>query len=255
MKTVSMILNKKYKKDIRKLPVYKKRLLMMQKQFKEYGIACIVKDEFSYYQIEIMYEGLKNKQRFEDVYLTTYVTMHDFWQDLDYQERKHQMNVDVNRMRKELKSFPYENDEIYIPMFDQKMNRLYTQEIVLLELKQYGRFIKKFDDVILKDLYGVLPYKYNFTSCLYVSGEESSLALYNPDVNRLYFVQNHVCVSTLSFDPQRSEQSDFEEIKNIAMLAMAQKEGDLAQAILASALIQDSTKKKLEKYIKKLAKN
>ena len=84
-----------------------------------------------------MYEGIINKKKFEDTYMTTYVSMHDYWGTLDYQERKHQMNVDIDQMRKELKSFSYKGEDIYIPMFDQRMNRLYTQEIVLMELKQY----------------------------------------------------------------------------------------------------------------------
>lgn len=254
MKTISDILSKKYHKKLEKLPFYKEKLLAMQKLFKEYGIACVVKDEFSFYQIEYMYEGILNKQRFEETYLTTYVSMHDFWTDLDYQERKHQMNVDIDQMRKELKSFPYEGEEIYIPMFDQRMNRLYTQEIVLLELKQYGRFTKKFDDVIQKNLYGILPYMYNFTSCLFIHGDDAYFSIYNPDVNRLYFIKDFACIGTLSFHPQKSEETDFDEIKQLAQSYMEGNEEALAQMLCASSLVDEGVKKKLQKYIRKLAK-
>lgn len=252
MKNVREILAKKYHKSLRKVTSYKARLFEMQKLFKEYGIACVMKDEFSFFQIEIIYESILNKQRFEDTYLTTYVTMHDFWEDLDYQERKHQMNVDIDRMRKELKSFPFNNEEIYMPMFDERMNRLYTQEIVLLELKQYGRFQRKFDDVIQKDLYGINPYMYNFTSCLFICGDEKHFSIYNPDLNRLYFIEDFVCTSQLSFDPSKSGDTDFETMKHIAQLYMRQEEQELAKLLIDSNLINEHIKKKLNKYIQKM---
>lgn len=254
MKKIHDILAKKYHKKLEKLPSYKQKLFDMQKLFKDYGIACVIKDEFSFYQIEYMYEGILNKQKFEETYLTTYVSMHDFWTDLDYQERKHQMNVDIDHMRKELKSFPYEGDEIYIPMFDQRMNRLYTQEIVLLELKQYGRFTKKFDDVIMKNLYGVLPYMYNFTSCLFICGDDAYFSIYNPDLNRLYFIKDFQCVGTLSFNPQKSEETNFDEILILAQTYMKEDEEALANLLCSSSLIDEGVKKKLQKYVKKLAK-
>lgn len=254
MKNLEEILTKKYHKKLEKLNSYKEKLRKMQLTFKEYGVGCVVKDEWSFYQIEIMYEGILNKQRFEDTYLTTFVSMHDFWEDLDYQERKHQMNVDIDAMRKELKSFPYENEEIYLPMFDQRMNRLYTQEIVLLELKQYKRFVKKFDDVIQENAYGVLPYVYNFTSCLFICGESHYFAIYNPDVNRLYFIENFNCTHTLSFDPSKSDATNFDEIKMIAETFMKNDEVVCAKLIRESGLVHDGIKKKIDKYLKKLEK-
>ena len=168
-KNVEEVLHKKYHKKLEKLNAYKEKLKRMQMTFREYGVGCVIKDEWSYYQIEIIYESILNKKKFEDTYLTTYVSMHDFWHDLDYQERKHQMNVDIDLMRRELKSFPYENEDIYMPMFDQRMNRLYVQEIVLMELKQYHRYIKKFDDVIQKNMYGILPVVCLFAETIRIS--------------------------------------------------------------------------------------
>lgn len=254
MKNLEEILNKKYHKKLEKFSSYKEKTKQMQTTFKEYGVGCVIKDEWSFYQIEIIYEGILNKQRFEDTYLTTFVSMHDFWEDLDYQERKHQMNVDIDAMRKELKSFPYEGEEIYLPMFDQRMNRLYTQEIVLLELKQYKRFVKKFDDVIEENMYGVLPYVYNFTSCLFICGDDHYFSIYNPDVNRLYFIENYHCTHTLSFDPAKSDATNYEEIKQIAEAFMVNDETMCANLVVQSALVHDGMKKKIDKYLKKQEK-
>jgi len=251
MKNIEAILNKKYHKKIEKLSIYRDKLKQMQMTFKEYGIACVVKDEWSFYRLETIYEGILNKKVFEDTYLTTYVDMHDFWADLDYQERKHQMNVDIDKMRKELKSFPYEGEDIYMPMFNVRMNHLYTKEIVLLELKQYKRFVHSFQDVIIENEYGVLPYMYGFSSCLYICGDNHYFTLYNPDVNRLYFIENFHCTHTLNFDPLKSEQSSFAEMKEIAELFMKNEEDSCAKAIIDSELVSDSIKRKLEKYLKK----
>lgn len=251
MKNVATLLRKKYNKKLEKVSSYKEKTNTMQKLFKEYGITFQNKDEFSFYQIEIIYESILNKQKFEDTFLSTYVSMQDFWKDLDYQERKHQMNVDIDKMRLELKSFPYEGEEIYIPMFDMRMNRLYRQEAVLLELKQYGRFIRNFDDCIQKNLYGIYPYMYNFSSCLFIGGDAAYYSIYNPDVNRLYFIKDYECIDTLNFDPNKSECTNFEEMKHIAQLYMDKQEEELANSILAGDLIEDKVKKKLEKYIEK----
>ncbi len=251
MKSLEDILNKKYHKKIEKLSTYKEKLKEMQSTFKEFGIACVVKDEWSFYRIETIYEGIKNKKAFEETFLRTYVEMHDFWNDLDYQERKHQMNVDIDQMRKELKSFPYEGDDIYIPMFDPRMNRLYTKEIVLLELKQYKRFITKFDDVIIENQYGVLPYIYNFSSCLYICGEEHFFCIFNPDVNRLYFIENFHCIHTLNFDPARSINANMEELRDIAEAYMRNDESLCAQRIVGSMLVSEYMKKKVSKLIRR----
>ena len=251
MKSLESILNKKYHRKIEKLTIYRERLKQMQKVFKEYGIACVIKDEWSYYQVETMYEGIINKKKFEDTYMTTYVSMHDYWGTLDYQERKHQMNVDIDQMRKELKSFSYKGEDIYIPMFDQRMNRLYTQEIVLMELKQYHRFMTKFDDVIKENLYGALPYMHNFSSCLYICGDDHYFSLYNPDLNRLYFIENYHCVHTLSFDPARNQMTSFEEMRRIAESFMTNDEVTCMGIIANSHLIADSLSKKLGKYYRK----
>ena len=114
MKNIEAILNKKYHKKIEKLSIYRDKLKQMQITFKEYGIACVVKDEWSFYQLETIYEGILNKKAFEDTFLTTYVDMHDFWADLAYKESKNQMNVDFDIMSKELQSFTYVGMDKYI---------------------------------------------------------------------------------------------------------------------------------------------
>lgn len=251
MRSLNTILNKKYRKKLLKLTHFKKRLKKIQSLLKVYGISCNVKDEWGFYQVEVIYESILNKQEFENTYFATYASMHDYWNDLDYQERRHQMNVDIDRMRRELKSFPCEGEEIYIPMFDQRMNRIYRQEIVMLELKQYGKFIKNFQDIIYNNLYGCLPYKYNFSSCLFITGDDSAYSLYSPDLNRIYFIQNETCVDYISFDSMKSASSTFEEIRAISSAYMEKDLEKIIDLLLNSNLISERMKNKLSRYYKK----
>lgn len=255
MKKIYKILNHANDKKLLSFKSYKERMSVMQKLFKEYHIAGVAKDEYSFYQLEIIYESLLNKMKFESRFLETFVQMHDFWKDLDYQERKHQMNVDIDQMRAELKSFPFDGEEIYMPMFDKRMNHLYTEEIVLLELKQYGRYTREFADEVKENLYGILPYQYNFTSCLYIGGNNDDFCIYNPGINRLYFIKEQRCVITISFDPTFADAQAIESIQKIVQAVLANQPLALIDAILEANVVKEKTMKKLQKYATKLQKN
>lgn len=254
MKTLEGILKKQYDKKIEKTIYFKDRIEAMQKTLQQYDIACVPKDEWAFYQLEIIYESILNKQKFEDTFLSTYVAMHDFWESLDYRERKHQMSVDIDAMRKDLKSFLFEGEIVYMPMFDLRMNRLYTYETVLLELKQYHRFMKHFDDVIQYHLYGLLPYVHHFTSCEVLYGEEERFVLYDAHINRFYLIENNRCTHKLCLCPDQRQQEDIEELRIIAKAFAKQKDEACAASLLKSTLISDKAKKHIEKYLKKMKK-
>ena len=62
-KNVEEVLHKKYHKKLEKLNAYKEKLKRMQMTFREYGVGCVIKDEWSYYQIEIIYESILCKDK------------------------------------------------------------------------------------------------------------------------------------------------------------------------------------------------
>lgn len=254
MKTVEALLNHKYDTKLEKHSYYKDRIAKMKAAFQPYGLSCAFKDELAFYDLEIIYESILNKERFEDTYLTTYGQLQDLWEGLDYQERRHQMNVDIDQMRATLHWFPFGQDEIYMPMFDPRMNRLYTHDIVLLELKQYQRFMKRFDDIIEVHQYGILPYLYHFTSCEFVCGKGEQFVLYDPHLHRFYMVEQQRCTKRLCLDANNREEIPFSHVRAIAEAMMEEPEAVLCELLLDSFFLEDKMKRKIAKHKKKMTK-
>ena len=146
MKTVYDILNKAYDKTLLDLKEVRQHHRKVCELLEEYQVPHDGKRDDDVIQCEILYESLMVKRQFEDVFFDTYVKMYDYWYDLNYLERKAQMNVDIDRFVSELRHFEAEGETIYMPAFAPGFNHLYHTEIVLLDLKQYHRFIRECAD-------------------------------------------------------------------------------------------------------------
>lgn len=252
MTQIEKILQKKYKDKILKLSIYKKKLLKQQELLKEYRIPCNPKDDFSYFQSEVLYESIYNKKRLEDSFMESFVEMQDFWFDLDYKERNHLVHVDINRRCLDLKHFQYQDQLIYIPIFDEKMNHIYANEIVSLELKQYRLLTKDFSNQIRNGIYGSLPYQNHFSSADFVAEDEHGYCLYFSKLNRFYYIVNEVCERILPLDPERKELLKDEEKRLLAMAFMQSDEKTLGNLILQYQCVNERTHKKIEKYLNKM---
>ena len=143
MKTIYDRLNKVYDKTLLDQKDIRKHYRTICDLLEEYQIPHDGKSDDAVIQNEIVYESLLVKRQFEDVFFDTYVKMFDYWYDLNYLERKAQMNVDVERFVKELRHFEADGETIYMPAFAPGFNHLYHTEIVLLDLKQYHKFIRE----------------------------------------------------------------------------------------------------------------
>lgn len=249
MDKIIKILNKKYKDKLSKQTFYKEKLDKMSKLLKEYNLPCNPKDEFAFFQTEVVYESIYNKKSLEDSYLDSYVEMHDFWNDLDYKEKKHQVNVDIARRCSHLKSFYKETTQIYIPMFDERMNTIYAEEIVMLDLKQYRRFIKDFKDIIKENYYGILPYQHDFTSAAYIRGNEQRFFLYQPQMNRIYIIEDYKCIESISFDPERVDMVSMNHLEMLAQLYDERNVAGFVEALEQFNLVNERILKKLKKNI------
>ena len=253
MKTLVEFLNKTYDQKLENHKEYKKTLKEMKNFLTENKVTCSKSDDIDCIHYEIYVSSIKNKQHFEEVFFDTYVKMYDYWYDLTYKERKQQMNVDIDACKQDMKHFMYEEEEIFMPCFDSRMNHLYNTEIVLLDLKQYHTFIRDFEKEIKDDLYGVLPYENGFTSTQVYAQMGDSFVVYQPMVHRFYcFLHGHY-TSCLSLDP-KMQNIDEKELRMAAMLFLLGREEDLAQMLIESTLIPDKMKKKISKLLEKQAK-
>lgn len=248
-------LNKQFDSQLIKNSEYQKFLDTMHSFLKEQQLDWKNDHEFSCFQNEILYYSLLNKHQFEDTFRNVYVSMFDYWKDLDYQERKHQVNVDIDRLKTSLKSFRFHDQDIYIPIFDERMNRVYRNEMVLFDLKQYGRFRTDFKDIIVADdYYGDILYQSDFCSCRYIATCERGTVLYHPLVNRLYIVKAGICIDTISLDPSCIGQVDDGKLQILISCYVSEDVKSMMEFMIEQKLVNEKFAKKLNKQIIKLNK-
>lgn len=251
MKKIEHICNRTYKTKLLKHPYYKEKLVKMRSLLKEYNIKVKPKNDFAYYEVEILYESLNNKLKMEHSFFQTYADMQDYWNDLDYQERKHQVYADSKKVRKYLKYFEHNEQPIYMPIFNEEVNRVYREEILLLDLKKYSYLFKNFTKEIQYHYYGILPYQHGFTSTIFLYGDETCCCLYNADVNRLYKIKNYECVAELSLDPEKSTHINLGNMILLGKYYVENKPIQLIEHLLTLDIVNDKVKRKLEKYGKR----
>lgn len=247
------LLNKKYDRKLEKQDSYQTMYKELTILANEYGIVLEYSGDFICLQYEILYHSLCNKIKFEETFLKTYVMMHDYWNDLDYLERKHQVNVDVDQMKGDLIHFVYQDEVIYLPIFDEKMNRMYHHEMVLFDLKQYGKLRREFKQYIKLNRYGIELWKSDFTRAEFVREWDSMYCLYVRELNRFYIIEDDQCIDTISLDPTANEL-DHEQLILISQLYEKKDAQSLIEFIINEKLIQDKLVKKFERYLKKLQK-
>lgn len=253
MAKIEQILQKKYKDKLLKLAIYKKKLTKMQEFLKSFHLSCNPKDDVSYFQCEMLYESAFNKKRLEDCFMDSFVEMQDFWTDLDYKERCHLVNVDIQRKCGDLKYFMWHDQKIYMPVFDEHFNRVYAEEIISLELKQYRLLTKEFRNIVQANQYGSLPYLTHFSSAEWLVDDEPGYCIYFAKLNRYYHIVNESCVNTLCLDPDRKDALNSEEQKILAMLFMHQDEKALGEMIVNYHCVDDRTCKKINSYLQKMS--
>ena len=151
MKHLYELLNKKYDKKLVEDKEYRKAWKKRKQRLEACGVEVKDLDDVAMLYYELVAYSIDVKERFEEVFFDTYVRMYDYWYDLTYQERKKQMNLDIMRLKQELPCFVWDTQEIYMPCFQAKFNHLYTDEIILLDLKQYHTFIRSYQDQLKGD--------------------------------------------------------------------------------------------------------
>ena len=184
MKTIYDRLNKVYDKTLLDQKDIRKHYRTICDLLEEYQIPHDGKSDDAVIQNEIVYESLLVKRQFEDVFFDTYVKMFDYWYDLNYLERKAQMNVDVERFVKELRHFEADGETIYMPAFAPGFNHLYHTEIVLLDLKQYHKFIRECAKEVQYRRYGAKPFQYGFSSCELLAEADEGYVVFHPILHR-----------------------------------------------------------------------
>lgn len=221
------ILRKANDQELLKLPAVRKETARINALLKPYQLDRTVKTARDVYTLSILEEGLKNKQKIEELYEQTRREMLDIWDMLDYPKRNEFVRPKIQAAIAEMKQFSSEGKLIMIPFFDPLINALYDHETAVLELPQFFKMYKNFADKIVDPLiYGRLPYEAGFASPQVIFQNELGFAVYEGRVH---------CLEIFAFDGTETELP-------LSLVCTGQKLDPAQGAPLAAAVLsQDPT--------------
>ncbi|MEG0823086.1 MAG: hypothetical protein RSG07_01125 [Erysipelotrichaceae bacterium] len=254
MEKTIKLLNKFYPNQLSKTTDYKKNIVLMKDKFTEFNIPFTLNNEYDYYRNQVIYNSILNKQKFEDTFLVSCVNMNDYWNDLDYDNRRRLLNVDIDLMKSNLNYIPYQGQNIYVPIFDLKLNSVYDHDMILYTLKQYYLLKKDFKDKIDVNTYDYLPYLYNFSEAKVIYHEASSYVLFNSNNAKMYLIVNNNLKYELSFQEPSAPILSLDIYKVLAEKLLNEDETVLIDMIISNNLVSPKLTKKLEKLLSKLSK-
>ena len=250
MKKICKILNKRYYEPLAKRKANKTFVKEMESKLQSYGLKKEIQDDLVYVQQQILYRGICNKEVLEEMFLDAYVNMYDYWYDLDYQQRKHQVNVDLQPYKDAMITFKHGEQTIYLPMFDERMNRIYENEMVLFALKQYQKLKHEFHDYIVSsNYYGKEVYASDFCDVQLLVENEHDWVLYDEQYHVLYLLQQDHIQTILAMQPKEEVNQDV-----LLELVRCVKEEDTygLLKILVEKQLCDAAL--MKKWIKRMAK-
>lgn len=245
MNKLLTILHKKLDKNTSK--ILKTKRNQFDECMKEEKITIKNSTPFTYYEKECIYHGILNKRAIEKAYFDGYVKMHDYYDTLDYNEKKRLMNYEIKEVLKDLHYFIFDDQKIYIPFFDKTMNAIYENEMVLFQLKQYRRITYDYDDLFELDHYGRCMYNSMFSSLEGIYHDDIYDSYYSSLENRIYFLKENKYVDFISVN-----QMTKEEMYDLSDAYYHQDRLRLIEILEETNSIDEKLKKKLLKIEKKM---
>lgn len=183
------ILRKIQKKDeikLLKCDSVKRFIRENELYLKRYKIDFSIKKEEDFFYFECLIQTLKNKEAFEGSFVRAYDDMIDYWQTLNYEERKRLINIDIDKIKKDMPFVQRDGRRLYMPCMNEKINAIYENEMVLFELKQYNRLRFECKDMIDTDHLTLEMVLFHFTSLAFVKGSEDDYWAYCAVNHALY---------------------------------------------------------------------
>ena len=246
MEKLMKVLHKKLDQSTDKIHEVKIKKKKMEDLFAFDKLEYQDKNEFDYFKNEIMYQGILNKQAIEKAYKEGRTKMYDYYEVLSYPEKKRLMNYEISLALNEMICFIFEEQKIYIPFFEKKMNAIYENEMVLFDLKQYNRLMLDYKELILDHPYGYRTYDSEFSSLILVYEKEEEAAFYSEMKGRLYFLKGCEMLDFISLPFLEKEQFSL-----IASAYFEQDKVELVSLMSDFECINEKTYKKLMKISNK----
>ncbi|MFV0382189.1 MAG: hypothetical protein ACK5KR_08235 [Breznakia sp.] len=228
---------------------YKKKLQQMHLAFQRVHLDYAQKNILSFLYNEIIYQGILNKQAIERAYAEAKNMMNDNYQSLDYSEKRRLLTYETQLVAHCLPNQKIQNQNIYIPFFNEEWNRIYDDEMVLFDLKKYQNYIDDFKDIMVnKHYYGHIFLNPKFCSgeIFYEKDDFFAVMFYMQHCLYFYHGNSELCHISLPRDTSR------DILAHIAILFFEQNEKTFIEYILQLVALKERDKKYILKQLAKV---
>lgn len=215
MKKLSNLLNKAIKRTFNSSSVERTLASQYEKEWIKQGKKLTLKTELDYIRASVIYRSLDNKQKLEASYILVRDGLNDFWNTLDYTERKRIVNIDMQKTMESLPSFFSKKwgVDVFISFFDERLNELYSSEMVMFELRQYNQLTHQYKEFIVDNGdFDFDVYNGEFVPTLYLNKEGNKVVLYNKTLQKLFVVEGEEVYSFPLLDSSANNKAVTNEI-------------------------------------------
>ena len=248
------LLKKIQKKDevkLLKCDAVKRFIRENEHYLKRYNIDLVIKKDEDFFYFECLVQTLKNKEQFEGCFVKSYDDMIDYWQTLTYEERKRLINIDIEKVKEEMPFTVRNNQRLYLPCMNERINAIYENEMVLFELKQYNRL--RFDCKDMIDQYSLTceMVSFHFTSLQLVQLDVNGYWAYCPLSSTLYhFIDDRIAESF----PFVRFQREMNELEEWLLLYQQEDEEACLKMLIEKGWISEKMTKKMTKVLERRKK-
>ena len=248
MEKIYKLLHKRYDRNFSKSTRVKHKREEMEKLFKAYKIDYNENDELDFFNNEILYQGIVNKQKLETAHFEGRILMHDFYETLDYNEKRRLMNYEIEKAKTGSPFAISEGQTIYIPFFNRKMNQIYDNEMVLFDIKKYSYYKNNFKQIMIRFLeYGNIFYNEAFCSVVLIYEDKNTIALFDRTMNCLYFIIDSKLVNHLTL----IKKKDSSILKALSFIYFNESIEVFIEHLIVLELIREKDAKKIRKLLRK----
>lgn len=247
MKQLIKLCEKDSNESLLKMEACKRQLTLMQNQFKADKLNILIKTDLEFFYAQFIYRCILSKQAFETVFFKSCYEMNDFWSTLNYLEKKRLINIEIDQLMETLPYVVRSNKKVFIPMFDERMNDIYRDEMVLFELKQYAQLRFEYENLITQKTLSSDVIEKGFTDLMLIGEGENILFCYCKLNHRLYVLENN----GLKFSLPLSQCEEPSELVELLPILMQEDEVKALEMILAHRWLQEKSIRKGEKLLAK----
>lgn len=255
MKLLELLKKYRYETKINKTKLFE-FVHSGNKEIVNEGFEYKVKNPWDLFAYEVILNGIRTKKAIDECYNKFIANNYDLFDHINYQQRQKIFFHDIEKVSGNLNCFKDSNSKelIYVPYLEPFINKYYLNDYLLVTLKHHSLYIKEFSkeiDIFIK-LYGMQPYKSNFSSLQLVGNDGQNDYLYHDDFKVIYqFNDNRIVDEICLIDKYSKEYPDLGLIKNVMTKIIDQgSDQDILEYLLEHKFISKKTYKKIMKKLK-----